>query len=204
VPSGIVGRVVAGGDAPGTEVLSQLLRAAGAGDAGASEQIVPLVYQELRRLAHARIARLAPGQTLQTTELVHEVWLRLAAGGEHGWESKAHFFGAAANAIRNILVDQARRRGSQKRDASRKREIDTDLPELAADPAIVDVLSVHEALQSLEAEHPRPARVTELKFFAALSMPEIADVLGLSLATVERDWKFAKAWLQDAMSDEGA
>lgn len=186
--------------APGPDALNELLKAAGTGDVEAGERVLPLVYAELRSLAHARVARMAPGQTIQTTDLVHEAWLRLRVHGEPGWESKGHFFGAAANAIRNILVDQARRRRSQKRDASRKREIDTDLPELAADSSIEDVLSLHEALHHLELQHPRPARVVTLKFFASLPMPEIAEVLDLSLATVERDWRFAKAWLQQEMT----
>jgi RNA polymerase sigma factor (TIGR02999 family) len=143
-----------------------------------------------------------PGSTIQTTELVHEAWMRLVAHGEQGWESKGHFFGAAANAIRNILVDQARRRHSQKRDASRKREIDSELPELEPNPDVADVLSVHEALHSLETQHPRPARVVMLRFFAGLQNDEIAEVLDVSLATVERDWRFARAWLQREMGGE--
>ncbi len=175
--------------------LAQLLKEA-ATDHEAATKILPLVYDELRRLARARIAKIPPGQTIQATDLVHEAWLRLVADGDPGWESKAHFFGAAANAIRNILVDQARKKSSQKRDVSKKRELPTDLPELNPGEEIEDVLTLHEALEKLEFYHPRPAQVVTLRYFAGLDMKQIAEVMNLSLATIERDWRFARSWLQ--------
>ena len=161
--------------------------------------LLPLVYDELRQLARARVARLARGHTLRATELVHEAWMKVVAGGDPGWEGRAHFFGAAANAMRNILVDQARRRASKKRDSSKKAELPTDVPDLDPDLPYEDVLSVHEALVKLEAEHDRPARVVTLRFFGGFSMPEIAETLGISLPTAERDWRFARSWLQDRL-----
>jgi RNA polymerase sigma factor (TIGR02999 family) len=125
--------------------------------------------------------------------------MKVVAGGDPGWEGRAHFFGAAANAMRNILVDQARRRASKKRDSSKKAELPTDVPDLDPDLPYEDVLSVHEALVKLEAEHDRPARVVTLRFFGGFSMPEIAETLGISLPTAERDWRFARSWLQDRL-----
>lgn len=188
-----------GNSGPGASQFTALLQQASGGDREAAEQILPLVYEELRYLARARMARLGPGQSVQATDLVHEAWLRLIGQGDPGWESRAHFFGAAANAIRNILVDQARRKSSKKRDAARKQELGTDLPEVIADPPIEDVLSLHEALEKLEGMHPRPAKVVEFRFFCGLGMSEVADVLKLSLATAERDWRFARSWLQQEM-----
>jgi RNA polymerase sigma factor (TIGR02999 family) len=165
----------------------------------AASRLLPLVYDELRQLARARVARLAHGHTLRATELVHEAWLRVVAGGDPGWDGRAHFFGAAANAMRNILVEQARRRGSKKRDNKRKAELPTDVPDLDPELPYEDVLSVHEALVQLEQEHERPARVVTLRFFGGLAMPEIARMLGISLPTAERDWRFARSWLQDRL-----
>lgn len=162
-----------------------------------AERLLPLVYDDLRSLAKARVARLAPGQTMRATELVHEAWLRVVAGGDPGWEGRGHFFGAAANAMRNILVEQARRRHSQKRDAKRREVLPSDLPDLAHELPFEDVLTVHEALTALQTEHERPARVVLLRFFGGLSMPDIAQVLGISLPTAERDWRFARSWLQE-------
>ncbi|MBX3461706.1 MAG: sigma-70 family RNA polymerase sigma factor [Planctomycetes bacterium] len=161
--------------------------------------LLPLLYDELRALARGRVAMLARSHTLRATDLVHEAWLRVVAGGDPGWDGRAHFFGAAANAMRNILVEQARRRSTRKRDASRKVELPTDLPELEAGLPYDDVLSVHEALLALEREHARPARVVELRFFGGLTMPDIAAMLDVSVPTVERDWRFARAWLQDRL-----
>ena len=192
-----------GGKESSLAQLSELLQAAGTGDHQAAERILPMVYTELRKLAHARMAKLPAGQTIQATELVHEAWMRLVANGDPGWESKGHFFGAAANAIRNILVDQARRKSSAKRDGSRRRDLATDLPDLAPALPVQDLLSLHDALEQLEQGHPRPARVVTLRFFSGLAMPQVAEVLELSLATAERDWRFARSWLQDAMKDDG-
>jgi len=175
---------------------SQITRALASaeGDATAGGRLLPLVYEELKALAHVRLAR-APAQTLATTDLVHECWMRLAAGGVD-FESRRHFFGAAANAMRNILVEEARRRSSLKRDASRRVELPTALPAFETALPIEDVLTFDEALARLERDHARAARVVGLRFFTGLSMPEVAEVVDASLATVERDWRFARAWLQ--------
>jgi RNA polymerase sigma factor (TIGR02999 family) len=164
-----------------------------------ASQLLPLVYDELRTLARARIAKLARGHTLRATELVHEAWMRVVAGGDPGWDGRAHFFGAAANAMRNILVEQARRRASQKRDAKKKTDLTSDLWDLDHDLPYEDVLSVHEALLEFEVAHERPARVVTLRFFGGLTMPEIAKMLDISVPTAERDWRFARSWLQDRL-----
>lgn len=161
--------------------------------------LLPLVYDELRQLAHARVNKMARGHTLRTTELVHEAWMRIVAGGDPGWDGRAHFFGAAANAMRNILVEQARRRATLKRDAGRKVELPDELPEFDPELPYEDVLTLHDALLEFEKDHERPARVVSLRFFAGLTMPEIAEMLEISLPTAERDWRFARSWLQDRL-----
>lgn len=167
----------------------------------AAASLLPLLYEELRQLARARVAKLARGHTMRATELVHEAWIRVVAGGDPGWDGRAHFFGAAANAMRNILVEQARRRGSLKRDAGRKAELPTDVPDLDPELPHEDVLSVHEALLELEQDHERPAQVVSLRFFGGLAMPDVAALLGVSLPTAERDWRFARSWLQDRLGN---
>jgi len=164
-----------------------------------AEELLPLVYKELRGLARRKLSRLKPGQTLGATDLVHEVWLKVAGDGDPGWDKRAHFFGAAATAMRDILVDQARRRTAKKRDVGRREVMPADVPELRGAPSFDDVLTVHEALSALEAEHPRPAKVVLLRFFTGLSMPEVAETMQVSLPTVERDWRFARSWLQERM-----
>lgn len=183
----------------GTNELGTVLRRAAAGDRQAAKELLPLVYGDLKGLAHARLARVQKGHTIQTTDLVHESWLRLVENGDPGWEGRRHFFGAAARAMRNILVEEARRRTSVKRDASRKRELPTGMPEIATDPPVEDVLSVGEALDKFEKDHPRAAEIVWLRFFDGLSMPEVAELTGISLATAERDWRFARAWLQEEL-----
>ncbi len=178
--------------------ITRLLREPGS-DRVAGEELLPLVYKQLRDLARGRLSRLKPGQTVSATDLVHEVWLKVSTGGDPGWEGRAHFFGAAANAMREILVDQARRRFAKKRDAGRREVMPTDVPELRGDLPATDVLTVHESLTQLERDHPRPAKVVLMRFFGGLSMPEIAEALQLSVPTVERDWRFARAALQELM-----
>lgn len=165
-----------------------------------AEQLLPLVYDELRELARNRVQRLARGHTLRATDLVHEVWLRVVKDNDPGWDGRAHFFGAAANAMRNILVEQARRRTAKKRDAGRREPLlDDDMPDVEASVSATDVLALHEALDELAKSHERAARVVELRFFSGLEMAEIARVVEVSLPTVERDWRFARAWLQERM-----
>jgi len=171
-------------------------------DPKTASKLLPLLYDELRRLAHVQVRQLAKGKTLQATDLVHEAWLRVAKGTGPGWDGRAHFFGAAANAMRHILVDQARRRSAQKRDAGRKAELPDDLPEIDAGPLPSDILALNDALDELQQSHDRAARVVTLKFFSGLEMAEIATILGVSVPTVERDWRFARAWLQDRLDAE--
>jgi len=178
--------------------ITSLLRELAGGATGAADRLLPLVYEDLHQLARARIASPRPGQTLQVTDLVHEAWMRLVANGAPEFESRAHFFGAAANAMRRHLVDAARRRGSLKRDASRKESLGED-PDIEPGVPLGDVVAVHEALAKLEEAHPRHARIVNLRFFGGLSLPEAAELVGVSLATAERDWRFARAWLQREM-----
>jgi len=187
-------------DGPDPLPITAILKRIGAGDRRALEELVVFVYEELRAMARGRVARRAAAQTIRATDLVHEAWIRLFAGAEPDFENRAHFFGAAANAMRNILVEQARRKATRKRDASRKEGLAQDLPEVLPGVPIDDLLSLHEALGRFEAAHERPAKIVELRFFAGLSLPEVAEVAGVSLATAERDWRFARSWLQREMA----
>lgn len=157
-------------------------------------ELMPAVYAELRRLAAALSGRLPPGQTLQPTALVHEAYLRLVGDQDPGWEGRRHFFGAAARAMRNILVEQARRKGAQKHGGGGRR---VELTEGLAviEPPVDDLLAVNEAIQKLEAEKPHLAEIVMLRYFAGLSVDETAGVLGMSASTVAREWRFARAWL---------
>lgn len=181
------------------ESITVLIRAAGAGDAAAARLLLPRIYDELRQLARASLRKLPHGQTIQATELVHEAWIRLAGESDPGWQSRAHFFGAAANAMRHILVEAARRKATLKRGAKRAHEMDDEVLEIVPAVPIEDVLSLDDSLSRFEHSHERPARVVSLRFFTGLSMEEVAELLGLSLATAERDWRFARAWLQREM-----
>jgi RNA polymerase sigma factor (TIGR02999 family) len=182
--------------------LSRVLHALREGEAGAADELLALVYDQLRRMAQQQLARSTPGQTLQATALVHEAWLKLGLDREPQFDGRAHFFGAAARAMRNILVDQARRKAAQRRGGDLQRaDLDPDL--VAAEPVATDELAVDEALQRLELAHPRKVRLVELRIYAGLTMPEIAAVLDIGLATAERDWSFARAWLAAALDGDG-
>ena len=161
---------------------------------GNSAELLATVYEELRRLAAARMAREAAGQTLQATALVHEAWLQLVGEGDRSWESRAHFFGAAAHAMRRILVDKARRKARVKRGAGSVRVdlADVDVAEFTPDD---DVLLINEALEKLELEDPDQARIVVLKFFGGLTNEEVAQTLGIGERTVYRQWVCAKARL---------
>jgi RNA polymerase sigma factor (TIGR02999 family) len=176
-----------------TEAVTQILDAVGAGDEQAAEKLLSLVYDELRRLAAAKMAKEAPGQTLQPTALVHEAWLRLA-GSDQTWQNRAHFFSAAAEAMRRILIQNARRKARFKRGGGQQR-LDIDAIELTGTAPDDKVLLVNEALEHLEAEDPEKARVVVLKFFGRLTNREAAAILGVTERTVERNWAYAKAWL---------
>jgi RNA polymerase sigma factor (TIGR02999 family) len=171
---------------------TRILAAIEHGDPQAAEQLLPLVYDELRKLAARQMAQEKPGQTLDATALVHEAYFRLIGG--QAFANRRHFFAAAAEAMRRILVESARRKARAKHGGGRQRlELNPALAELPA--ASHDLLALDEALARFEAQDPRRAEVVKLRFFAGLSMPEVARQLDLSLATVERHWAFARVWL---------
>jgi RNA polymerase sigma factor (TIGR02999 family) len=178
--------------------LTHLLNAAERGDPQAAEQLLPLVYDELRKLAAQKLAQERPGQTLQATALVHEAYLRLVdVKKAQRWDSRGHFFTAAAEAMRRILIDQARRKHSQKRGGSRQR-VDLDAGAALAAPegqAAEDLLALDEALRQFEGEDPLKARLVKLRYFAGLPLQEAAEALGISAATAKRHWVYARSWL---------
>jgi RNA polymerase sigma factor (TIGR02999 family) len=183
-------------------VTTDLLRAIDAGDEEAAERLVPLVYAELKRIAKAQMRRLAPGQTLQTTALVHEAWIRLSAGESRDWSSRAHYFGAAANAMRQVLIDETRRKRSAKRGGDRQRVTGAVLEGIGLEGPPCDLLDLDDALRQLEEVSPRKVQIVALRFFAGLSMAEVAEILDVPLRTVEREWRFARAWLQARLQRE--
>jgi RNA polymerase sigma factor (TIGR02999 family) len=175
--------------------VSRILAAVEGGDLAAGRQLLPLVYDELRRLAVQRLAREKPGQTLQATALVHEAYLRLADGnGASHWNGRGHFFAAAAEAMRRILVERARRKGRLKHGGNFQRvELESGCL-VSAEPSF-DLLALDDALSRLSEIEPAKAELVKLRFFAGLTMPEAAAALDISLATAERHWTFAKSWL---------
>jgi RNA polymerase sigma factor (TIGR02999 family) len=181
--------------------VTRILSAIEHGDPHATEQLMPVVYDELRRLAAERLAQEKPGQTLQATALVHEAYIRLVDGEkvEH-WNSRGHFFVAAAEAMRRILIEQARRKGRVKHGGGRRR-VDLDEASRAVPTSDDDLLALDEALFHLAERDPVRADLVKLRFFAGLTMPEAATTLGISLATAERYWVFAKAWLCAELTD---
>ena len=178
--------------------VTELLRAAQAGDAAAAERLLAVVYEHLHQLARARMAQLPPGQTLQPTALVHEVYLRLTDKTDVAWESRRHFFFAAARAMRDILVEQARRKAGPVRGGGRRRQ---ELDEACAviEPPSVDVLAVHEALEELENEDPLKSQVVLLRYFSGMTTDETAEVLGLAASTLDRKWRYIRAWLLERL-----
>ena len=184
-------------DAPKTLTLA--LKAA-AGDREAAAELLPLIYDDLRKLARVRMAKLAPGQTLQPTALVHEAYARVIGSGDPGWDGRGHFFAAAAQAMRNILVDQARRKGALKRGGDRRR-LELADGDLAIQPPREDILALDEALRRLEAEDPRKGRIVNLRYFAGLTAAETAAALEVSVGTVEREWRYIKVWLHTQLAE---
>ena len=182
--------------------VTQILSAIEHGDALAAEQLLPLVYAELRKLAAQRLAQEKPGQTLQATALVHDAYVRLVGVEKvQHWDSRGHFLAAAAEAMRRILVENARRKSRIKHGGGKIR-LDLDAAcSLADETPAVDLLALDEALSRLAAESPAKVEVVKLRFFAGLTMPEIAESLGVSLATAERHWTYARAWLYAELSD---
>ncbi len=180
--------------------VTHILAAVERGDPRAAEQLLPLVYEELRKLAAQRLASEKPGQTLQATALVHEAYVRLVGGEQpHDWNGRGHFFAAAAEAMRRILVESARRKGRVRHGGGRTR---IDLDQVAAiddDGGADDLLALDEALGRLEAEQPEVAAVVKLRYFAGMTAGQAAEALGLSRRTADRHWAFARAWLFDAL-----
>lgn len=189
--------------------VTHLLQALEQSDPHAADQLLPLVYAELRKLAAERLAHEKPGQTLDATGLVHEAYLRLVAPAsgaasarrEPSWNSRGHFFAAAAEAMRRILVESARRKQRRKHGGGRRR-IDMDEACSLIEPPGEDLLALDEALTQLAALNPIRAQVVKLRFFAGLTMPEVAETCGISLATAERYWTFARTWLYAQLTDE--
>ncbi|HQU46805.1 MAG TPA: sigma-70 family RNA polymerase sigma factor [Pirellulales bacterium] len=186
---------------PNREV-TQVLAALAAGEPQAAEKLLPLVYDELRRVAAAQLAHERPGQTLQATALVHEAYLRLVGGGADSWDNRRHFFAAAAEAMRRILVERARRKRRLRHGGGQHR-VELDADEIPIEEPSVDLLTLDEALDRLAAEDPQKAELVKLRFFAGLSEQEAADVLGISRATAARHWAYARAWLFDRLRDDG-
>jgi RNA polymerase sigma factor (TIGR02999 family) len=181
--------------------ITRVLQEIRSGDRSAADRLLSAVYDELRRLAAQRLKGEPPGQTLQATELVHEAYLRLLGPNSSGWENRAHFFAAAAEAMRRIVVDAARRRGRQKRGGGRqRRELDeADVIEL---PASVDVLALDEALHRLAQFDRVKAQLVTLRFFGGLSVAEAGEAIGISRATADRYWTFARAWLYNELREQ--
>ena len=179
--------------------VTEILNAARAGDQQAANQIMPLVYDELRRLAARDLAGEAPGQTLNATALVHEVYLKLVGPADaRRWNDRSHFFAAAATAMRHILIDNARRKRAQRHGGGRHQE---PLEDVAATGPDDELLALHEALEQFAAHDPLKAQLVELRFFGGLTLAEAASHLGISLSTADRGWRYARAWLYAAMAE---
>lgn len=209
--------------------VTSILEAAAHGDPHAAEQLLPLVYDELRKLAAAKVAHEKPGQTLQATALVHEAYLRIVGkvvvgsqesgvgrvGAKHSpeldprsntpvtWDSRGHFFAAAAEAMRRLLIEQARRKGRYKREGNRQR-VDLGEIELPAEAPTDDMLAVDEALTKLEAEDPQAAQLVKLRFFAGMSLTEAAEALGISRTSAYEQWSYARAWLRCSLEGDAS
>jgi len=175
--------------------VTQILNAIQQGDSHAADQLLPAVYEELRKLAALKMAAEAPGHTLQPTALVHEAWLRLVGSREANWASRAHFFGAAAEAMRRILVEHARRRKSLKRGGGAPHEELHESAIVLTAPAD-ELLAVHEALDRLAQADPQAAELVKLRYFVGMTMEEAAAAMGLALRTAESLWTYARPWLR--------
>jgi RNA polymerase sigma factor (TIGR02999 family) len=181
---------IAGGD------VTRILEAVQQGDPNAADKLLPLVYEELRRLAAHKMANQAPGHTLQPTALVHEAWLRLIGNQEAQFVGRAHFFAAAAEAMRHILIDSARRKRAMRHGGGQVR-VDIQNLEIAAPADDDELLAIHEVLDKLATEEPQKAELTKLRYFVGMTFEEAAEVLGISVATAKRHWAYARAWLYE-------
>jgi RNA polymerase sigma factor (TIGR02999 family) len=196
----ILEKTLAAEDPPQPD-LTLVLKAACAGDEDSANRLLPLLYAELRRLAEDRLRNTPPGNTLQPTALVHEAYLRLIRSGDPGWNGRNHFFGAAAQAMRDILVEQARRKAAVKHGGDRDR-LDLSLVDPGTGESPMDILALDEALRRLEAQDPRKGRIVNLRYFAGLTVDETAAALEVSVSTIEHEWRFIKRWLYAELSDE--
>jgi RNA polymerase sigma factor (TIGR02999 family) len=181
--------------------VTRILSAIEQGDPRAAAQLLPLVYDELRKLAAQRLAQEKPGQTLQATALVHEAYLRLVDVEQtQHFHSRRHFFAAAAEAMRRLLVEHARRKKRLRHGGELHRQpLEGNEPAIATPVDEIDLLTLHEALDQLEARSPRKAQVVKLRYFAGFTLPEVAEILGIAQSTAEADWTYAKAWLKREM-----
>ncbi len=175
--------------------VTRILSAIDQGDVQAAEQLLPLIYDELRRLAAQKLSGEKPGQTLQATALVHEAYIRLVGKNDQRWDSRGHFFTAAAEAMRRILVDRARRKNRLQHGGGRQR-MDLEEGDLTIAPPLDDLVAVDEALEGLAAEDPQSAELVKLRYFAGLTTQQAAEALGISVRTAYRDWAYARSWLR--------
>lgn len=180
--------------------VTRILQAINEGDSTSAVDLMPLVYEELRKLAASKMAREAPGQTLQATALVHEAWMRLSDGKGQQWDSRGHFFAAAAEAMRRILVDNARRKKALKRGGDQEK-VELNELNIVTDSDDEELLAVHEALDQLKREDPVIAELVKLRFFAGLKIDEAALAMDISRSTAKRHWNYAKAWLYNAIKN---
>jgi RNA polymerase sigma factor (TIGR02999 family) len=183
---------------PSTQQVSQLLMAWREGDSGAFDRLMPMVYEELRRLAHRYMRRVPAGQTLQTTALVHEAYLRLAGHGDVDWQSRVHFFAVCAQVMRSLLVDRARSRHAIKRGGG-LHQVELNDEMMKSPSQDEQLLVLDEALERLAAIDPRKARIVEMRYFGGMSVEETAQVLNVSSITIKREWSKARAWLYREM-----
>ncbi|NIR51669.1 MAG: sigma-70 family RNA polymerase sigma factor [candidate division Zixibacteria bacterium] len=183
--------------------ITELLKAHSSGDQKALDKLMPLVYDEMRGMAHYRLLGERSGHTLNTTDLVHEAYLKLVEFNRIDWENRAHFFGIASQVMRNILVDYAVKKKAQKRGGDRQRVTLGKQNIATQEVSLNDVLAVHQALNQLAEKDLRLVRIVECRFFGGLSLEETAKALGISTATVSRDWKMARAWLNRELSKNG-
>lgn len=183
--------------------VTRILRSIESGDPKAAEELLPLVYEELRKLAAARMANESPNQTLQPTALVHEAWLRLTGNKNVKWDGRAHFFGAAAEAMRRILIDKARRKQAQRHGGGQQR-LDVDEIEIAAPAKEQELLAMDEALEKFAALDKQKAELVKLRYFVGLTLEESAQILGISTPTAKRWWAYSRAWLYQHIQGDGA
>jgi RNA polymerase sigma factor (TIGR02999 family) len=180
--------------------VTLLLGQFSAGKQDVADQLVPLIYKELRRIAHAQMGRERPGHTLQATAVVHEAYMRLVGKQEVPWQNRAHFFAIAARTMRRVLLDYARQRHAERRGGEGARKVDIDAELLIGDDRLEDVVALDEVLARLSQLDPEQGRIVELRFFAGLNVEETAEAMGISGRTVKREWRLAKAWLDRALA----